>query len=153
MTKLEINIMNTRAIDYVTEDFYESLSFQDGEMPDFDTVRSLFYADGLLVNNSFGKPITFTAESFTQGMETQMATGALKQFLQRELYSKTEIFGKIAQRVSVYEYSFADYGALNQPRGINYIQYILVDDHWRITSMAWNDENENYQIPVELVNG
>jgi hypothetical protein len=27
----------------------------------------------------------------------------------------------------------------------------LVDDNWRITSMAWSDENENYQIPVEYI--
>ena len=58
--------MNTRQIDYVTEDFYESLSFMDGEMPDLDTVRELFYEDGLLVNMSFGKPITYSAESFAR---------------------------------------------------------------------------------------
>ncbi|MDB5007671.1 MAG: hypothetical protein JWQ84_403 [Mucilaginibacter sp.] len=143
--------MNTRAIDYITEDFYESLSFQDGELPDLETVRELFYNEGLLINNSFGKPIKFTADTFTMTLEAQIADGTLQQFMQRELYSKTEIFGKIAQRMSVYEYSFADHGTENLPRGINYIQYVLVDDHWRFTSMAWNDENENYQIPSELL--
>lgn len=143
--------MNVRAIDYITEDFYESLSFQDGELPDLETVSELFYADGLLINNSFGKPITFTAETFIQTLESQIAAGTLLQFMQRELYSKTEIFGKVAQRLSVYEYSFADHEIENLPRGINYIQFILVDDSWRITSMAWSDENENYQIPAEYL--
>jgi hypothetical protein len=143
--------MNTRAIDYITEDFYESLSFQDGELPDLETVKELFYEDGLLVNNSFGKPIKFTAGSFILALESQIATATLKQFMQRELYSKTEIFGKIAQRFSVYEYSFADHEIENLPKGINYIQYILVDDNWRITSMVWNDENENYQVPGEFI--
>ncbi|WP_428331319.1 hypothetical protein [Mucilaginibacter sp.] len=143
--------MNARAIDYVTEDFYESLSFQDGEMPDLETVRTLFYGDGLLINNSFGKPVKYTAELFAQTLETQVADGTLLQFMQRELYSKTEVFGKIAQRISVYEYSLADHEIENLPKGINYIQFILVDDSWRITSMAWSDENENYQIPKEFV--
>lgn len=143
--------MNVRAIDYITEDFYESLSFQDGELPDLETVSELFYADGLLINNSFGKPITFTAETFIQALESQIAAGTLLQFMQRELYSKTEVFGKVAQRLSVYEYSFADHEIENLPRGINYIQFILVDDSWRITSMAWSDENENYQIPEEYL--
>jgi hypothetical protein len=143
--------MNARAIDYITEDFYESLSFQDGEMPDLETVAGLFYADGLLVNNSFAKPVTFSAESFTQALEAQIAEGTMLQFMQRELYSRTEIFGKIAQRQSVYEYSFSDHEIESLPRGINYIQYILVDDSWRITSMAWSDENENHQIPKELL--
>ena len=143
--------MNVRAIDYITEDFYESLSFQDGEMPDLETVQGLFYGDGLLVNNSFAKPITFTAETFVQALESQIAAETLLQFMQRELYSKTEVFGKVAQRLSVYEYSLANHETESLPRGINYIQYILVDDSWRITSMAWSDENENYQIPVEYL--
>lgn len=143
--------MNTRAIDYVTEDFYESLSFQDGELPDLETVKSLFYSDGLLVNNSFGRPLTYTIESFTQALEAQIADGTLQQFMQRELYSDTEIFGKVARRVSVYEYSFADQDSDKLSKGINYIQFIQVDDHWRITSMVWNDENENYQIPAEFL--
>ena len=143
--------MNVRAIDYITEDFYESLSFQDGELPDLETVQSVFYADGLLVNNSFGKPVTFTAESFVQALEAQIAAGILLQFMQRELYSKTEVFGKVAQRLSVYEYSLADHEIDNLPRGINYIQFILVDDSWRITSMVWSDENENHQIPMEFL--
>jgi hypothetical protein len=143
--------MNTRAIDYVTEDFYESLSFQDGEMPDLETVQTLFYADGLLVNNSFGSPIKFTAASFIQSLETQIAEGKLLQFMQRELYSKTEIFGRVAQRLSVYEYSFSYHDIEDLPRGINYIQFVQDDDNWRITSMAWNDENENYRIPMEFI--
>jgi len=64
--------MNTRAIDYVTEDFYESLSFQDGEMPDLETVRSLFYSDGLLINNSFSKPVKFTVETFTEALQSEI---------------------------------------------------------------------------------
>jgi len=84
--------MNARAIDYVTEDFYESLSFMDGEMPDLDTVRDLFYHDGLLINMSFGKPVTFTVESFTKALEDQIEKEKLTQFMQRELYLKTEIF-------------------------------------------------------------
>jgi hypothetical protein len=145
--------MNARAIDYVTEDFYESLSFMDGEMPDLETVKELFYGDGLLINNSFGEPVKYTAETFTGTLEEQIEDGELTQFMQRELYSKTEIFGKIAQRASVYEYSLAYYEIENLPRGINYIQFIQVNDNWRITSMAWCDENENYKVPKELVNG
>jgi hypothetical protein len=143
--------MNTRAIDYVTEDFYESLSFMDGELPDLDTVRDLFYEDGLLVNMSFGKPITYDVRTFTQALEDQVEEEQLTQFMQRELYAKTEIFGRVAQRISVYEYSFAYYETQNLPKGINYIQFIQVDDIWQITSMVWNDESENFRVPKEYL--
>jgi hypothetical protein len=143
--------MNTRAIDYITEDFYESLSFQDGEMPDLDTARELFYEKGLIINNSFSKPVTFTVDGYIQSFEEKIADGSMIQFMQRELYSKTEVFGKVAQRLSVYEYSFTYHETANAPRGVNYIQFILDNDNWRITSMAWSDENENYKIPAEYL--
>jgi hypothetical protein len=141
--------MNTRPIDFIAEDFYESLSFMDGELPDLDAVRELFIEDGQLFNMSFGKPVTYSIESFIRGLEDQIEEEQLTQFMQRELYSKTEIFGRIAQRISVYEYSLAYHEIENLPRGINYIQFIQVDDIWRITSMAWNDESANFRIPEE----
>lgn len=143
--------MNTRQIDYITEDLYESLSFMDGELPDLDTVRELFYEDGLLINMSFGKPVTYSTESFIRALEDQISEGELTQFMQRELYSKTDIFGRIAQRTSVYEYSLSYHETENIPKGINYIQFIQVDDLWRITSMIWNDEGANFRVPSELL--
>jgi hypothetical protein len=145
--------MNTRQIDFITEDFYESLSFMDGELPDLDTVRDLFYEDGLLVNMSFGKPISYSTESFLRALEDQISEGQLTQFMQRELYSKTEIFGRIAQRTSVYEYSLSYYETEGIPKGVNYIQFVQVDDIWRISSMIWNDEGANFRVPEELLNG
>jgi hypothetical protein len=144
--------MNTRPIDYITEDFYECLSFMDSELPDLDAVRELFFEDAQLFNMSFGKPVIYSVESFLRGLEEQIEEGQLTQFMQRELYSKTEIFGRIAQRTSVYEYSFAYHEIENLPKGVNYIQFIQVDDLWRITSMAWNDESANFRVPAELMN-
>lgn len=143
--------MNTRAIDFVTEDFYESLCFMDGELPDLDTVNELFHGEGQLINMSFGKPVFYTAESFTRSLAEQVEEGQLTQFMQRELYSKTEIFGRIAQRVSVYEYSLSYYETQNLPKGINYIQFIQAEDNWRITSMAWCDESATNHIPPEYL--
>ena len=80
-----------------------------------------------------------------------MLFGELKQFLQREISSKTNVFDKIAHRTSVYEYSFAEIPPRKMPRGICYMQFVKEGDTWRISSMAWNDENENYRIPAELV--
>ena len=139
--------MSTAEIDFLTRDFYKAISFVRSEPPDFTPVKILFYGEGFLINNSFSKPITFTAETFVEAMESQVAEGAIEQFIQRELYAKTEIFGKVANRLSVYEYNFADHEMPNLPRGINFIQFVRIEDNWRILSMAWFDENENHLIP------
>ncbi|HTD41466.1 MAG TPA: hypothetical protein VK671_12645 [Mucilaginibacter sp.] len=143
--------MSIAEIDYLTKDFYQAISFMRSEPPDFTPVKILFYGEGILVNNSFNKPITFTAETFVEAMESQVAEGAIEQFMQRELHSKTEIFGKVAHRISVYEYNFADHEMQKLPRGLNFIQFVQIEGNWRILSMAWFDENENHLIPVEYL--
>jgi hypothetical protein len=143
--------MNERAIDYITEDFYELLSFMDGEMPDLEAAQSLFMPDALLINNSLSQPIKHTPKSFIEDFENQVEDGTLAQFMQRELYSKTEIFGRVAQRQSVYEYSFIYHEIDNLPKGVSYIQFIQVNDTWLISSMAWCDESDNYKVPAEYL--
>jgi hypothetical protein len=145
--------MSISDIDNLTAQFYESISFKNSVIPDVLSLHQIFSGEGLLINNSFVEPVMFTAESFIQELEAQVANGEIKQYIQRELYSKTELFGKVAQRLSVYEYSFSDYVQDQMPRGINFIQYVKIGDSWNIASMIWNDENENYQIPAEYLAG
>ena len=143
--------MSTAEIDYLTRDFYQAISFDHSTPPDFTPVKILFYGPGMLINNTFSKPITFTAESFIKALESQAADGVIQQFMQREVHSNTEVFGKIAHRISVYEYNFADHEMQKLPRGINFIQFVQIEGHWRILSMAWADENENHLIPEEYL--
>lgn len=143
--------MSTVEIDYLTNDFYKAISFAGSEPPDFAPVKILFYGSGILINNSFNTPIPFTAESFIEAMESQVAEGNMEQFMEREIHSKTEIFGKVAHRISVYEYNFADHELKRLPRGINFIQFIQIEGNWRILSMAWFDEDENHLIPEEYL--
>jgi hypothetical protein len=143
--------MSITEIDYLTTDFYKATSFQNEETPDFTPLKILFYGEGILVNNSFGKPITFNAESFIQAMESQVAGENVSQFVQREIHSSTEIFGKVARRISIYEYNFADHKLDRLPRGVNFIQFVQVEGNWRILSMAWSDENESHLIPEKYL--
>ncbi len=143
--------MSIAEIDYLAKDFYQAISFDHSAPPDFTPVKILFYGAGILINNTFNKPISFTAESFVKAMESQVADGAMEQFMQRELHASTEIFGKVAHRISVYEYNFADHEMPKLPRGINFIQFVQIEGHWRILSMAWSDENESHLIPEEYL--
>lgn len=60
-------------IDYLAKDFYQSISFMRSEPPDFMPLKLLFYGEGILVNNSFARPINFTAETFVEAMQSQVA--------------------------------------------------------------------------------
>jgi hypothetical protein len=143
--------MDTLSIDKLTTGFYYTISFDHPSEFNLASLKAFFFGDGILINNSFKKPVALTVDAYVNALTAQVADNALKHYIQREIFSKTEVFGKIAQRVSGYEYTFADRGASNMPRGVSYFQYIKVDGKWKITSMVWCDENEDHQITEELL--
>ncbi|MFD2146464.1 hypothetical protein [Mucilaginibacter antarcticus] len=140
--------MSIIAIDILTKEFYDTISFRDGVSPDSTTLYDIFHGDGLLINNSSETALLYTALSYVQNLESLVAVGETKQYISLEIASKTEIFGKAAQRASIYEYTFADYEPEVMSRGINFIQYVQIGENWYITSMVWHDENEDHQIPA-----
>ncbi|HEY0054954.1 MAG TPA: hypothetical protein VGB63_06325, partial [Pedobacter sp.] len=66
---------------------------------------------------------------------------------QQEISDVTEVFGKTAQRISVYEYSSDATSSNPWKRGVNYIQFIFINGSWKIVSMLWNDEKDELVIP------
>jgi hypothetical protein len=144
-------MIETIEIDDLTRDFYKAVSFRNEKAPDKDNVIILFYGDGIIINNSFKRPIGFTAESFVTSLESEIAEGTMTQFLIHELKGKTQVFGKLAHRISVYEYNLGEETSGRLPRGVNYIQFTQLEGNWRIVSMAWCDENEDNMIPLEYM--
>jgi hypothetical protein len=143
--------METIEIDDLVRDFYKGVSFRNEKAPAPDKVQILFYGEGTIINNSFLHPLGFTAESFVSSLESDIAEGNISQFIIHELHGKTEVFGKLAQRISVYEYNLGEETSGRLPRGVNYIQFIQADGNWRILSMAWCDENEDNIVPLEYM--
>ena len=141
-------MMDTIEIDDLARDFYKAISFRNEQAPEQDPVDILFFGDGVIVNNSFLHPRGFTVESFVTSLESEIAEGNISQFIIHELKGKTEVFGKLAQRISVYEYNLGEETSGRLPRGVNYMQFVRIEGNWRITSVAWCDENEDNIIPA-----
>jgi hypothetical protein len=138
--------MNLQDIDHLTERFYQGVSFNKEHFPNFDQVGELFYGSGSLINNSSNPPVEFTVQTFAHSIMSQIEAGDASFFAQQEIADRTEIFGNMAQRISVFEYSFVK-DTPNWQRGVNYIQYICFDSKWLITSMIWTFEKEGLLIP------
>jgi len=139
--------MTNQEIDTLTRRFYECICFNHEHYPKFDRLQELFYGDGKLMNGNYDKPIEFTVQSYSQALMHQIEEGNAVFFSQQEISDITEVFGKTAQRVSVYEYSFTPENKEPWKRGVNYMQFILIDGKWKIVSMLWNDEKGNLKIP------
>lgn len=140
-------MINIQHIDHLTENFYECICFNPEHYPKFDQLQELFYGAGKLINTNFDTPLDFTVQSYAQAMMHQIDEGNAEFYVQQEISDTTEVFGKIAQRISVYEYAFAVDTPQPWKRGVNYIQYIFTGGKWLITSMIWGDEKEGAEIP------
>jgi hypothetical protein len=142
--------MILQEIDHLTERFYESVSFNTEHFPNFDLLQELFYGSGKLINNNFDQPVDFTVQTFAHAIMAQIEAGNASYFAQQEIADKTEIFGNMATRISVFEYSFVK-DTPNWKRGVNYIQYICIGSKWLIISMIWTYEKDGLGIPEKYL--
>jgi hypothetical protein len=67
-------------------------------------------------------------------------------FFEKEIGSRIERFGNIAQVRSVYETRRTADGPV-EGRGVNYFMLYWDGTRWWITGMVWDDERENNSLP------
>ena len=103
-------------IDDLVRDYYRAITIRNEHPPELSAVQILFYGDGVLINGSFKQPIGFTASSFVTALESEIAEGNLSQYIIHEIHGKTEVYGKLARRVSIYEYNLGEETSGRLPR-------------------------------------
>ncbi len=140
-----------KAIDDLTKRLYDSICFKPGEKPPLRTLTGIFIPEGFMVNNDDDLPVIMTVSTFTAFYKEQIAEGRFQSFHETEIKSKTEIYAKIAHRFSTYEARFD----INEKEpiavGINSIQFVKVDDNWKVSCMVWNNQTEEMPIPGEYL--
>ena len=139
--------MTIQEIDNLAQKFYKCVCFGPDHYPNYDQLQELFYGDGKLLNGNYDHPLEFTVQSYCQAIMHQIDDGNTSFFSQQEISDVTEVFGKTAQRISVYEFSFVADSVEPWKRGVNYMQFIFTDGAWKIVSMLWNDERDELIIP------
>ena len=142
--------MITQEIDHLTERFYESVCYSTEHYPNVDQLQELFYGSGHMINNNLEEPVVFTVQTFAHAIMAQIETGDAGYFVQQEISDKTEIFGNMAQRISVFEYSFVK-DTPDWKKGLSFIQYICTNNRWLITSIIWSFEKGDLIIPEKYM--
>ncbi len=138
-------------IDHIAEHFYLHKGFDAEHFPNMDALRELFFGEGHLVDHAFAQTMEFTLSSFMQALMKQIESGNADFFVQQEIADRTEVYGNLAQRMSVYECSNAKDAAIKWKRGISLMQLIFKEDKWLISSIIWRDESKDFQVPEEFL--
>ncbi len=142
-------IDNTEAklsIDKLVKSFFCLFTVEEGTKADLSAIYQLFIPEGLIIKCSNINPEIYNLKQFIEPREKMFDTGLLKNFVEEELFEKTEIFGNIAHRISIYQKSGLMNGKEFINKGIKTMQFIKTPSDWKISSVAWDDEREGFKI-------
>ncbi len=129
-----------RSIEKTIEHLFRAISFKQGEEPNMHKIKSLFIGEGILINYNDPEPLILPVDEFIVYFNKQFSDGVMTQLEDREVHAETRIFGRIAHRFSYYEARFDESDEKPFAVGVNTIQLMKINDEWKITSMAWNDD-------------
>jgi hypothetical protein len=130
----------------LTAGFFDAVSFAPGERPDYEAIRDLFIAQGLLIKN-IGEPEIATVDEFIAPRQALVDSGELTEFEEGELAQVTELFGNVAHRMSTYFKRGVQGGVRFEARGVISTQFVFTPSGWRMSSMAWDDERPGLVMP------
>ncbi len=131
--------MDQQAIDTLTERFFEVFTNTGGKPPNVQDIKNLFIPQGIIINNTAETPAIYDLDSFIKPREEMLTDGTLTDFRERETSHTTEIFKKIAQRFCRYEKSGVLNGQYFEATGMKTIQFIKVNEEWKMASVVWCD--------------
>lgn len=143
--------MTILKIDALTQAFYDCVCFKEEHYPKYDLLQELFYGDGKLINGNYDQPLEFTVQGYVQAIMQQIENGNASFYSQQEISDRTEVFGNTAQRLSVYEYSNSPNAIQPWKKGVNFMQFILINNSWKIVSTIWTDEKEALIVPDQYL--
>jgi hypothetical protein len=135
------------ALAALTAGFFDAVSFRAGERPDYEAIRDLFIAQGLLIKN-LGEPDIATVDEFIAPRQALVDSGELTEFEEGELAQVTELFGNVAHRMSTYFKRGVQGGVRFDARGVISTQFVFTPSGWRMSAMAWDDERPGLVMPV-----
>jgi RimJ/RimL family protein N-acetyltransferase len=136
-------VADNKAIDLITKQFFEVFTNVGGQKPKVENIKKLFIPAGIIINNTNETPEIYSLDSFISPREKMLTNGTLTEFSEREVSDTTNIFGNISQRFSLYEKSGNLNGEHFETKGMKTMQFIKANKSWKLTSVAWSDENKD----------
>jgi hypothetical protein len=145
--RLQAQTSDSLRIDSTIKKFYQTLSFDKPDANHYDELTLFLIPQGLLISNVGKEPRFATTSEYISVSKATFRQQQITTWEEQEVCSRTEIFGKVAQRFSTYNIRIIANGKENLRSGINAIQLIKQNDTWLITSVAWDKEAPDQKIP------
>ncbi len=139
-----------QAIQKRIELLYKSMSFSEGIEPNWSNFHDCFTSSAQFINANLDAPMFLDVRTFAQVLQRQIEQNDIPQLFTQEISHRTQIFGKIAQRFSIFTNKIELDGEPTT-KGINSIQLICAKGNWLIQSISWYNERSDDKIPNHLL--
>jgi hypothetical protein len=126
-------------IDDLTNQFFNLFTNVGSRVPDLSRINTLFIPQGIIIKNVGGNTEIFSLSTFIAPRQRILTDGTLVDFQEQELTERTDIAGSIAQRFCKYKKSGKLNGNSFENQGVKTIQFVRINNAWKISAVAWDD--------------
>ncbi|HLY72261.1 MAG TPA: hypothetical protein VKR53_21160 [Puia sp.] len=133
------------------DDAYQIISFKAGQSLNYDSIRTSFIPQAQLMNFRTDSLQVLTLDQFIDAYKNFVKDAGIKSFYEKEVFGKTDQFGKIAQRMSTYASYINTMNTVGE-RGVNSFQLVKTPKGWRVSSIIWDVERTTQPIPDYYLN-
>lgn len=135
-------------LDSIIAAMYESVCYEKGGHPDWETDEKIFAPGARMVRINDGGVFEFDMKTYRTDFERMISSGELPSFWEGEIWRETRLFGDMAHVLSAYETRRTRGGEIIN-RGVNSIQLFKRGGEWKISAMIWRREGRDVRIPLE----
>jgi hypothetical protein len=104
-----------------------------------DILYEIRLPEALIVNATNEKPVIYNLREFVEPRRALLESGAFSDFREYEVSAETDLYGRIAQRMSRYEKTWIERGVQMHGSGTKMFSFVLLPQGWRIASVLWQD--------------
>ncbi|MFO1407525.1 MAG: hypothetical protein U1F08_08345 [Steroidobacteraceae bacterium] len=144
------DLADRQAIDALVRAFFAVFDNRGGRRPRLAELHELCLPECVITKS---EPLGLTVtglEAFVAPRAELLSGGRLVDFVEEEVSGRTDLFGGVAQRISLYRKSGVLDGVAFSARGVKTLQFVRTREGWRISAVAWEDERPGLPIPAGL---
>ena len=151
MDNYKMNSKDENGINITVSNVYNNIVVDSNEQPDFEIIKKQFVPKAHLGYVRKDTVILRSPSEYFNSMEKTLSDNNVKYLREWEIKARTDVFGNIAQRTSLYAVHFNTTDSLAE-RGIINFQLVKVNGEWKILSMIWEAEKGNRSVPESYFN-
>lgn len=140
---------DNRQIEELMQHFYQVISFDEGGVPDWESMKLLFSKQARITRVTPEEIDYLDLPGFRNMAEELIEVGAFTSFFEREIARRVHRFGGVMHVASAYETKISPDAADYIDRGVNSLQLIREEGRWKICSLCWDDNASSSALELQ----